>query len=198
MTAAAALAAAFLAGVPAFASPGHGKESAGQTQGGDVADGHMGGGHMSGDHHGFAFGMKGKAADVSRTIDVAMHDVYYEPKQITVKAGETVRFRVHNKGSLVHEFSIGTANMHADHQKEMQEMMDQGMLTSDRINFAMMKEGHGRQGMKMAHDDPNTVMLEPGKSGEVIWTFTKPMKLEFACNIPGHYESGMVGQFQFK
>jgi len=41
-------------------------------------------------------------------------------------------------------------------------------------------------------------LLEPGKSGEVIWKFTKPTKLEFACNVPGHYQSGMVGKIKFK
>ena len=45
----------------------------------------------------------------------------------------------------------------------------------------------------MAHDDPNSVLLEPGKQDEVIWKFTKAMDLEFACNVPGHYDSGMMG-----
>ena len=49
--------------------------------------------------------------------------------------------------------------------------------------------GHGM------HDDPNSVLLEPGKSGEIVWTFPKDadVAIEFACNVPGHYQSGMVG-----
>ena len=41
-------------------------------------------------------------------------------------------------------------------------------------------------------------MLEPNKSGEIIWKFSKDISLEMACNIPGHYESGMVGPITIK
>ena len=43
------------------------------------------------------------------------------------------------------------------------------------------------------HNEANSVLLEPGKSGEVVWTFPKHFDLEFACNDPGHYETGMHG-----
>ena len=46
----------------------------------------------------------------------------------------------------------------------------------------------------MAHDDPNSVLLEPGKSAEIVWTFNADAALQMACNVPGHYESGMVGK----
>ena len=52
-------------------------------------------------------------------------------------------------------------------------------------------------GQTMEHDDPNSVLLEPGAQAEIIWKFTKPMDLEFACNVPGHYDSGMAGLFNF-
>ncbi len=48
-------------------------------------------------------------------------------------------------------------------------------------------------GGMMMHDDPNSVLLEPGRTGEVVLKFTKAANLEFACNVPGHYEAGMVG-----
>ena len=37
--------------------------------------------------------------------------------------GETVRFVVTNTGQLVHEFNLGTPQMHAQHQAEMQMMV---------------------------------------------------------------------------
>ena len=49
----------------------------------------------------------------------------------------------------------------------------------------------------MKHDDPNSVLVEPGKTKDLVWTFTQAADLEFTCNIPGHYESGMVGNFRF-
>jgi uncharacterized cupredoxin-like copper-binding protein len=35
--------------------------------------------------------------------------------------------------------------------------------------------------------------VEPGKTAELTWTFSKATRLEFACNIPGHYQAGMKG-----
>jgi len=81
--------------------------------------------------------------------------------------GETVRFIVKNKGELVHEFNIGTAAMHANHQEEMTMMVEHGALEVDRINQEAMKMDMGDG--PMTHDDPNSVLLEPGKQGEIIW-----------------------------
>lgn len=152
------------------------------------------GSHAGGQGHGKGFGRPAEASEATRTIDVTMEDSYFEPETIEVKAGETVRFLVKNKGELVHEFNIGTAAMHTEHQKEMAMMMEHGALEADRINRDMMKMDMGGGGRTMQHDDPNAVLLEPGQSAEVVWTFTQPMTLEFACNVPGHYEAGMKGK----
>jgi uncharacterized cupredoxin-like copper-binding protein len=37
------------------------------------------------------------------------------------------------------------------------------------------------------------VILESKKSGEISWKFETKIALEFACNIPGHHQAGMVG-----
>ena len=60
---------------------------------------------------------------------------------------------------------------------------------------------HSMGGMKMVgmeHNDPNSVLIEPGSTQELIWTFNDSTGLQFACNVPGHYQSGMVGQFDLK
>ena len=75
--------------------------------------------HAAGEHSGGHAGEPGKASDVSRTIEVTMFDNYYEPENFSIIPGETVRFIVKNKGELVHEFNIGTAEMHIKHQEEM-------------------------------------------------------------------------------
>ena len=43
--------------------------------------------------------------------------MYFKPRVIEVKAGETVRFVLKNEGKLLHEFNLGDAAMHAEHQK---------------------------------------------------------------------------------
>lgn len=153
----------------------------------------------SGSHeggHGAAFGEPGKTGEANRTVEVSMQDIYFEPESIQITGGETVRFVIVNDGEFVHEFNIGTPEMHAEHQEEMMMMMEHGALEADKINRERMQMDMGN-GQTMAHDDPNSVLLEPGETAEIVWKFAEPMELEFACNVPGHYESGMVGAFSF-
>lgn len=148
-----------------------------------------------------AVGEPAKATAKTRTVRITMGDSFYEPETVPVKAGETVRFVITNSGGLLHEFNIGTAAMHADHQKEMAMMMDHGMITPTGVNEAMMAMDHSNMpgmGHSMKHDDPNSVLVEPGRTRELTWKFTKDATIEFACNIPGHYESGMVGRIDIR
>ena len=182
---------------PAWSGAGQPGHDAGPAQG------HMMGGQGMPGHHGAApaIGSPGEAADVTRTIDITMQDNFYEPAEIAVKAGETVRFKIANKGTLLHEFGLGTAAMHAAHQKEMMVMMEHGMIEADRVNHERMKMSHGPGQMAMSHShgaDQGSVLVEPGKSAEIIWKFPKEATLEFACNVPGHYESGMMGPIKIK
>ena len=171
---------------------GHGVSTENMAQ---MKGGH--GGKIDGLGHSLDFGEPGKVSKISQTIEVVMQENYYTPKKIYVKAGETIRFKISNQGELVHEFNIGTTNMHAAHQKEMRMMVEHGVLEADRINYKMMKMDMGA-GKTMEHNDQNSTLLEPGKAGEVIWKFTKSTELEFACNVPGHYESGMLGKIRVK
>lgn len=148
--------------------------------------------HSGGHGHGMEIGEPGTASQASRTIEVTAGDNFYEPEKIEVKAGETIRFVITNTGEVVHDFTLGTAEMHAEHQKEMAMMVEHGVIEGDKINRDMMKMDMGG-GRTMEHNDPNSALLEPGQTAEVVWKFTEPMTLEFACNVPGHYESGMMG-----
>jgi uncharacterized cupredoxin-like copper-binding protein len=154
------------------------------------------GAHGGGHGHSAKTGEPGKASDASRSITVEMYDNYYEPEAIDVKPGETLRFVVENKGSQVHEFNIGTPAMHEAHQKEMMMMVEHGVIQGGKLNHDMMEMDMG-SGQSMKHDDPNSVLLEPGQSEEVVWTFSEQGNIEFACNVPGHYQSGMYGKVNF-
>lgn len=125
-----------------------------------------------------------------RVIEVDMGDVYFDPGAISVAAGETVLFVVINSGRIVHEFNIGTPETHVSHRDEMIAMFELGVLEVDHVHHDRMAE------MGMMHDDPNSVLLAPGESAEILWTFPVEGELQFACNLPGHYEAGMVGDFR--
>lgn len=149
-------------------------------------------GKQDGHGHGSPAGEPGDAAKATRTVEVTMHDSYYEPEEISVKEGETVRFVIRNAGDLVHEFNIGTPEAHEAHAPEMQMMVDHGVLEADRIDWDAAKRMQAEMGHGM-HEEPNSVLLEPGKTAEIVWTFPAHAEIEFACNVPGHYDAGMAG-----
>ena len=138
-------------------------------------------------------GEPGQLNEVDRTIEIKMFDNYYEPSQIDIKKGETIKFVVKNLGELVHEFNIATKDMHIKHQPEMLKMVAMEILLGDRIDMKKMKEA-AKSDHSMAHSHSNSVLLEPNKIGELIWKFTTNTSLEAACNVPGHYQSGMVAK----
>ena len=129
------------------------------------------GGHD--DHVATTYGEPGKAAEVSRTIEVQAGDnMRYTPAAITVKRGETIKFVVKNTGRLPHELVLGNAQSLKEHAEVMRKYPD------------------------MEHDDPNMAKVAPGGTSTLIWKFTQSGAVEFACLMPGHYEAGMKGHIQ--
>ncbi len=129
--------------------------------------------NMKDDGHAAALGRPGDPAKVTRTVNVEMNDnMRFDPASINVKQGETIRFVVKNIGKLKHEMVLGTP-------KELKE------------HAAMMQKMPG-----MEHADPNQVTVDPGKTGELVWQFTKAGTFDFACLEPGHFEAGMVGKIK--
>lgn len=131
-----------------------------------MASGNHAGGHGDADD----IGKPGKTANVKRTVVVDMTDAMrFTPDSIAVKQGETIKFVVKNSGKVKHELVLGT-------EKELKE------------HYEVMKKNP-----EMEHADDNMVTVQPGKSGEIIWQFTKAGKIDFACLQPGHYDAGMKG-----
>ena len=141
-------------------------------------------------------GEKGKLSEVDRVIEVKMYDNFYEPNEIKIKKGETIKFKVYNFGELVHEFNIATKKMHLKHQPEMVKLVENEILLADKIDKKKMKE-MAKKDQSMNHSHANSVLLEPNKEGEIIWKFNTEAKLEAACNIPGHYETGMIAKIKY-
>jgi len=142
-------------------------------------------------------GSKGNENEVSRVIKVIMYDNYYEPNSFQVKAGETIKFEVENVGELVHEFNIANKMMHMKHQPEMQKMVENEILLSDSIDKDKMKK-MAKIDKSMAHSHSNSVLLEPKQKGEIIWKFDNAANIEIACNVPGHYQAGMIALVNIK
>ena len=116
------------------------------------------------------YGRPGDARKVKRVITMDMSDAMrFFPENLTVKRGDTVRFRLRNSGQVPHEMVIGT----------MDELKKHAVL--------MKQHPH------MDHDDPHGRHVRPGASASLVWQFTKPGEFYYACLVPGHLEAGMIG-----
>lgn len=91
------------------------------------------------------------------------------PDAITVEEGETVRIVVSNDRQLMHEFLLGTPEVHAEHAALI-------------IRFANME-----------HDEPYMVHVAPGKTGATVWNFNYASSPS-PCLIARRYQAGMVGK----
>lgn len=143
--------------------------------GGAFAAGSHAGGH--GDAGMMAIGKPGTPADASRTVMITMMErddggMVFEPAALAVSEGETLRLKFVNKGELDHEFVMDVHDGIMEHKELMERFPE------------------------MEHDDPNSIRLAPGATGEIVWTFAKAGDFSFACLIPGHYDSGMKGDIK--
>ena len=142
-------------------------------------------------------GSKGNLSDVNRVVKVIMYDNYYEPSSFNIKAGETIKFEVVNAGELVHEFNIANKMMHMKHQPEMEKMVENEILFADSIDKDKMKK-MAKMDKSMGHSHSNSVLLEPKQKGDIIWKFDNAVNIEVACNVPGHYQAGMIAKVNIK
>ena len=140
-----------------------------------------------------AIGTKGDKENIDRVIKVVMYDNYYKPNSFKVKKNETIKFVVTNKGELVHEFNIATKEMHLKHQPEMMMMVEHEILLADKIDKKKMME-MSKKNPAMAHSHSNSALLSPGEKAELIWKFSNTVDIEAACNVPGHYDVGMIAK----
>lgn len=118
----------------------------------------------------------GEAGGGDRIIKVSMTEFSFIPNVVEIKAGETVKFIITNDGVIDHEFEVVTQHAIDEH----------------------IQGGHdGHDGNKGEQGDELELELAAGETGELTVTFDEAQELFFACLIPGHYEAGMVGEFDF-
>lgn len=118
-----------------------------------------------------SFGREGDPKKVSRTVNVDMSDAMrFNPAELTVKRGETVRFVAKNSGKVMHEMVLGTMKELKQHAEIM------------------------RKHPEMEHDEPYMAHVAPGATERIVWQFTRPGEFYYGCLIPGHFEAGMIGK----
>lgn len=130
--------------------------------------------HSGGHGDNAVIGEPGDKTKATQTVMLTMKEtddgkMVFMPAAVSVKQGQTVRFKIRNSGQSDHEFVLNTEPEILEHKKVMEKFPE------------------------MEHDDPNAIRLKAGQTGEIVWKFTNAGILTFACLIPGHYDAGMHG-----
>ena len=101
------------------------------------------------------------------TIDMTIRFSRFEPGEIAVAPGETVRFVIRNTDPIDHEFILGDGRVQLVHE----------------------------EGTEAHHDPrPGEVSVPAGETVVTTYTFPKIAgALIFGCHLPGHYDYGMRG-----
>jgi uncharacterized cupredoxin-like copper-binding protein len=118
----------------------------------------------------------GRSEAGPRTVEIVMTEFRFTPAEVQVRPGETVRFVLVNKGTVAHEFMIGTPEVQEEHEREM------AAGTAERH---VAEEHPGSKGM---------VVVEPGQTATLEYTAPEqPTTLLYGCHLPGHWVAGMRG-----
>lgn len=103
----------------------------------------------------------------TRTIHIRIHFSRFEPQEIDVEPGQTIRIVVENTDPIDHEFIVG--------DEEVQQVHEAG---------------------RDAHHAPRPGEISVPAGETVVTTYTFPGQaggLLFGCHLPGHYAYGMRG-----
>ena len=117
---------------------------------------------------GVAAASRGAAARANDgTIRITIHYSKFEPADLAVEPGETVRFVIVNTDPIDHEFILGSERVQLAHEEGTE-----------------------------AHHDPRPGEISVPAGETVVTTYTFPKisgTLIFGCHLPGHYDFGMRG-----
>jgi uncharacterized cupredoxin-like copper-binding protein len=100
-------------------------------------------------------------------VRITIHYSNFEPADLAVEPGETVRFVIVNTDPIDHEFILGDAKVQLVHE----------------------------EGTESHHPPrPGEVSVPAGETVVTTYTFPKTSgSLIFGCHLPGHYAFGMRG-----
>lgn len=100
-----------------------------------------------------------------------MVEFMFEPKTLTVPAGQEITLELVNQGAIEHNFVILKKGIHAegsfDHDANLQDILLEAQLA-------------------------------PGKSGTFTFTIAEAGEYQVICSIPGHLAAGMTGKLIVK
>ena len=108
----------------------------------------------------------GATAAETRTVHIRIHFSRFDPSDIAIEPGQTIRFVVENTDPIDHEFIVGDEQVQQAHEAGTE-----------------------------AHHAPRAgeISIPPGETMVTTVTFPSQGSLLFGCHLPGHYAYGMRG-----
>ena len=101
------------------------------------------------------------------TIHIRIHFSRFEPKEVDVDPGQTIRFIVENTDPIDHEFIVGDEGVQQVHE------------VGSEVHHAPR---------------PGEISIPAGETVVTSFTFSEQVGgLIFGCHLPGHYAYGMRG-----
>ncbi len=127
-------------------------------------------------------------------VEVGMADLGFHPSTFTVQRGATVTFAFENTDSIDHEALIGDEAAQDAHEAEMAHSGGDMTDSTDDTTATTAAGMSGMEGMnhKAGASDPGeSVLVAPGETAEISYTFDEAGTLLLGCHQPGHYDGGM-------
>ncbi len=122
--------------------------------------------------------------DVTSEYTIILSEFGFDPTELDLTPGETVRFILINEGVVLHEFRLTTEHKAEEH-------------------LASGHEDHGDDGDESEeghHEDADILVNVAGGETRTV-EMTLPTDADaldqVACLIPGHYEAGMFASIDF-
>lgn len=119
------------------------------------------------------WGIPGNPRKMQRTWLLELgDDERFEPAQLDLPLGSTVRLVISNGGSRPHEFALGSA-----------------------ASLKALAEARRQRG-KPLDDSVHVFTIAPGDKEEIVWEFNRAGTLQVQCLDPAHAGKGQPGRLQ--
>ncbi|MDA0270786.1 MAG: cupredoxin domain-containing protein [Chloroflexi bacterium] len=102
-------------------------------------------------------------------VEIAMHDIRFEPSTFEVDRGALVAIALENAGEILHDFTL------------------------ERTDIAHGYRIEGEAAHHHAEGGGPHVALRAGQRGELRMRFDEPGEYVFYCDVTGHRRGGMTG-----